>query len=143
MDTIILNKLQAQNVTLLASGNPYGDKTKLAGETFSRFAYNGKAFIVNEKSPFINDFKNGDIREITLVQSKRAVIDDEGKETGEFIDTLQFGSHITNTQWKAFRKAEREESLEDAMFEGKLNTIKNLDFSKVDKSVIEALEAAF
>lgn len=142
METISLSGLDLLGITLLDSGNAYKVGSKLEGQTFSRFVYNNKVFTVNDKSSFVEDFKAGKVKKLVLTPSIMMVLDADGKETGGTVSTIQFASHITNEQWAAYRAAERTERLEDAKFEGKLATIKSVDYTKVDKEVLALLEAA-
>jgi hypothetical protein len=140
METIELSGIALLGITLLDSGNKYKAGSKLEGQTFSRFVYNNKVFTVNDKSEFIADFKAGAVKSLTLTPSTMQVLDADGKPTTEVNNTIQFASHITNAQWSAYRKAQRAEAIDEAMFDGKLSTIRSLDFSKVDKALLDLLE---
>lgn len=141
METIVLSGLELLGITLLDSGNAYKAGSKLEGQTYSRFVFNNKVFTVNDKSSFVGDFKAGNVKRLTLTPSTMVMLDEDGKETGNVSNTIQFASHITNAQWKAFRDADRQERLEDAKFDGKLETLRSIDYAKIDPAILEQLEA--
>jgi hypothetical protein len=61
-------KIQGEDVLLvnqLAGDHDYDAKTKMAGQTYRRFAYGGKVFISNDKS-FYEALAKGDVHTISI-----------------------------------------------------------------------------
>ena len=98
-----LDVLQAQDISLIDSGNGYSSgKRKAEGKTFSRFRYNGIVFTVPDEHPFVAAHTNGVVASVKLIGGKRTVtITSEDGETEDVEkDTLQFESFTTMQQRK-------------------------------------------
>ena len=98
---------QVDEITLIDSKNAYknGQRAK-EGKTFSRFRYDGKVFTVDNDSPFIQAFADGNIDSVKLIAGEREVvtIDGEGNEQTNTVDTLTFDSFVSFSQTE--RRAE-------------------------------------
>ena len=60
------------------TGFPYGSGTKLNGETYSRFTYEGEVFIVNDKADFAKDRKAGKIHTLFLLKTTESITNADG-----------------------------------------------------------------
>ena len=105
MATIKLIDEQVEEVSMIDSNNKYKPTTQKGkdGKTFSRFRYNQIMFTVDNDSPFVADFNEGNISSIKLVEGTREVVsvDSEGNEQTTIVPTITFDSHGN------FKQAER------------------------------------
>lgn len=102
-DILKLDVLQAQEISLIDSGNAYSSgKRKGENKTFSRFRYNGTVFTVPDDSPFIAAFNEGTVASVKLVTGKRtvSVTNADGETEDVERDTLQFDSFTSMKQVK-------------------------------------------
>lgn len=102
--TVELSGKNIFRIKHIKSGLPYGQDTKNAGETYSRFRYNGTVFIVPDSDNFVNDFLKGKVHTIWLTEGTRMVQDAEGNDTP--VASIQFDSHINNDQIIGMTKTE-------------------------------------
>ena len=102
-DILKLNVLQAQEISLIDSGNQYSSgKRKEEGKTFARFRYNGIVFTIPDDSPFIAAFNEGTVASVKLVTGKRTttVTNADGESEDLERDTLQFDIFTSMRQVK-------------------------------------------
>lgn len=98
---------QVDEISMIDSKNPYknGQRAK-DGKTFSRFRYDGIVFTVDDNSPFIQAFADGNIDSVKLIPGERetVTIDSEGNEQTATVKTLAFDSFVSFAQTE--RRAE-------------------------------------
>jgi hypothetical protein len=66
MKTNKIEGRQVLDVQALAGTFKYADDTKLAGQTYRRFTYNGVVFTVNTEDKFCTDFDNDNLYAVTF-----------------------------------------------------------------------------
>lgn len=83
LNVVTLNDEQCFLISKRASGLPYKADSKLSGQTFSRFAYEGKVFSVNDNLGFEEALTAQDLKTVTLIKRNfvREVIADDGTAT--------------------------------------------------------------
>lgn len=98
---------QVDEISMIDSKNPYknGQRAK-DGKTYSRFRYDGTVFTVDDNSPFIQAFADGNIDSVKLIPGERetVTIDNEGNEQTATVKTLAFDSFVSFAQTE--RRAE-------------------------------------
>jgi hypothetical protein len=102
-DILKLNVLEAQEISLIDSGNAYSSgKRKDEGKTFARFRYNGIVFTIPDDNPFISAFNEGTVASVKLLKGKRTttVVNADGDSEDIEKDTLQFDSFTSMRQVK-------------------------------------------
>lgn len=126
-------------VKLIESGLPYSADSKMVGKKYSRFRYQGTVFIVPDHDDFIEDFKKGQVKEISLIESTREkeTTDDAGVVTKTTVKSLAFDAHISIAQYKGVVDTEREERWAEAEFQHKIAT---LGKPVVTEELLKALE---
>ena len=98
-------------ISIIDTNNKYKATTQKGkdGKTFSRFKYDGKVFAVDNDSPFVAAFNNGNVDSVKLTQGSREVVtvDSNGEETTATVDTLAFDSFVSfqQTERRAEHKA--------------------------------------
>lgn len=78
------------------TGFPYGSETKLKGETYSRFTYEGEVFIVNDKDDFAKDRKAGKIHTLFLLQSNDTITNADGSTSNK--TQYSYDGYASNAQ---------------------------------------------
>lgn len=138
-------KLQGQNVYEVAfksSGNAYkaGTPQAVAGETFSRYTYNGAMFTIADSNPFNTDYKAGNVKSIKLNPKTYTVTvkDAEGKETQETREGYEFDTHINKAQWKSLQ----DDKVADAEVDYKVSRFKQLETAPLTDDIIAQLQNA-
>lgn len=108
-------------ITLRNSGLNYKDSSKLAGQTYSRFSFDGVIFNVNDSMGFKEALAEQDVDTVKLVETtwERKVIDDEGKEVTTTERGFEFESFTRESD--AFKRQIRR-----ARHEATLTTIKRV-----------------
>ena len=131
MEVIRLSGEQVDEITLLASNQPYTKgKRGERKETFRRYRYDGIVFTVEESNSFNKDFDNDrKITSVKLVKGKRTVTAEDG--TVSEVDSLQFDSHVSYG-------AEEARLLHSIRVEGLKKVASSADLSQ---SVMDALKA--
>ncbi len=66
MNTKKITGMDVLDVQALPGTKNYAEDTKLAGQTYRRFTYNGVVFTVNTEDAFCADFDNGEIFAVTF-----------------------------------------------------------------------------
>ena len=109
-------------IRLIDSGNLYDAKTKLAGQTFSRYQFNGVVFTVNDKDRFIDLKNTGKLYSVELLESKRDSGTLNADGSSALVDSLALVNFVT-----------KQEKLEDKRFvcEEESITVENFTFSTV------------
>jgi len=134
MATIKLENDQIDEVVLVGHNKSYraGTKPALEGKTFSSFRYDGVVFTIQSDNPFIEQYTNGTVASIKLIQSKRdkEVVDAEGVVTIVPTDSLEFDSFTSFKQ-----------QLNRAEHSFKLNRYKTLASQPVSEDMLAALQA--
>jgi len=106
-DVVKLKGIEVYEIALQDKGNDYGEKTKLAGEKFRRYRYNGVVFTVKERDPFNEAFDKGELASVKLLQGTRMATT-TNPETGESeeheVATVDFDSFMTCAQEKGYKK---------------------------------------
>ena len=98
-------------ISIIDTNNKYKATTQKGkdGKTFSRFKYDAKVFAVDNDSPFVAAFNNGNVDSVKLIQGSREVVtvDSNGEETTATVDTLAFDSFVSfqQTERRAEHKA--------------------------------------
>lgn len=134
MATVIkLEKDGIDEVVLVGHNKNYrtGTKPHTEGKTFSSFRYNGTVFTVQSDNPFIEQYTNGTIASIKLLQSKRdkEITDAEGVVTLIPVDSIEFDS------FTSFKQQENR-----AKHEFVLNRYKVLASQPVSEDMLTALQ---
>lgn len=102
----------------------YDKDSKMAGQKFRRYKFNGKAFAVNvSETQFIEAQSAGKLHQVNV----------EVNEAGQ----LSFVDCITAEQYKNFRSAQ----VEDAKTEGQMNYYKTAKFVPSAINAVEELPA--
>lgn len=98
---------QVDEISMIDSKNAYknGQRAK-DGKTFSRFRYDGVVFTVDDNSPFIQAFADGNIDSVKLIPGERetVTVDSDGNEQTATVRTLSFDSFVSFAQTE--RRAE-------------------------------------
>jgi len=76
---------------------PYGDDTKLKGESYHRYALKGNVFTVNTKYEFEKDRANGEIYSIDIAETTETT--DDGKKI-----LWSYEGHTTHQQERKMAK---------------------------------------
>lgn len=104
-NVVTLNDEQCFLISKRASGLSYGEGTKLKGQTFSRFSYEGKVFSVNDNLGFEAAHTAQDLKTVTLIKRNfvREVIGDDGTvskvdDTTWDLDTFIKESDVMNRE---------------------------------------------
>jgi hypothetical protein len=139
MEPIKLIDEQVYEVSFVRANLPYknGERSK-KGETFTRYSRNGVAFPVPTDHPFHEDFKNGNVKCITLIPGSRTVevIDKDGGKSEKKQDTLDFSSYINKAQWNSLR----DERLNDARVNAQIKRYETLATMEVSDELLAKLE---
>ena len=122
------NELKVKGLDLLRISpngdtvHKYDETSKMKGQTYRRFKYNGKVFIVNtNETQFISAQAAGKLNEVNLE------INEEGQ--------LGFVDCITAEQFQNFRLAQ----VEDAKTDGMINYYKTAKFVPSSINALEEL----
>ena len=109
-------------IRLIDSGNLYDAKTKLAGQSFSRYQFNGVVFTVNDKDRFIDLKNTGKLYSVELLESKRDSGTLNADGSSALVDSLALVNFVT-----------KQEKLEDKRFicEEESITVENFKFTSV------------
>ena len=86
-------------------GIPYGDLTKMKGQFYTQFTYEGVVFTVNDNDPFIKDRAAGNVHTIFFLESDREIQDADGNPAGT-VRSLQFDGYASNAQMIGLTKTE-------------------------------------
>ena len=134
-DVIKLVDEQVDELVLIDSGNKYKANTKpgAAGKTFSRFRFESKVFTVDDNSPFIKDFNDGNVVSVKLLKGQRTVdvVGDDGEESQETVETLEFDSHVS------MARVERR-----AMHKARVKSYDKLATAELNAELLQQLENA-
>jgi hypothetical protein len=95
-NTIEITGKQLFRISPIGTNLKYDKDTKLAGQTYTRFRYNGVVFIVNDNLPFAKDFHAGNVDTVFLNESVEKGTDAEGNETTT--RRLEFDGYVNNNQ---------------------------------------------
>jgi hypothetical protein len=111
LQPIKLTDTLVDEISIIDTNNKYKATTQKGkdGKTFSRFKYDGKVFTVDNDSPFVAAFNNGNVDSVKLTQGSREIstVDSLGEETIVTVDTLAFDSFVSfqQTERRAEHKA--------------------------------------
>lgn len=136
---ITISGTELLKVKLVQSGLPYSAESKFAGKTYSRFRYQGVIFIVPDHDAFVQDFAEGRVHELTLIEGTRDVTttDDAGVETTDQVRTLAFDAAITHAQYDGVIDAQMARDWKQAEHQHKIAT---LGKPVVTEELLKALE---
>jgi hypothetical protein len=102
---VILEEEQVLEIVPLDQNKPYANKGKgirhAQGKTYAQFRYNGIVFNVPNDLPFPVDFGAGNVKKVSLIETKipDVEIDDKGQEkTVGTKKGYEFDYHITYAQ---------------------------------------------
>jgi hypothetical protein len=88
-------------IVLISENNPYknGQRAK-DKKSFNLYRYEGLAFTVESTNHFCNDYANGKLASVKLIETTREVevTDDEGVVTKQQVPALEFDCHKSKTQ---------------------------------------------
>ena len=132
---IKLKEKECEEVTLVATGKPYGGKLK--GQTYSQFKFDGTVFNVNDNLGFKEAVEKQDLSLVKLIDGTRekVVIDSEGNETTETVRSLELEMFTTETA--AFAK-----EIRHAKHQATLTTIKRVaEAEAISEDALQALRA--
>ena len=101
-----LQGLEVYEIAMIDKDNKFGESTKLAGETFRRYRYNGIVFTVRERDPFNVAYDAGKLASVKLIKSKRTatVTDEDGESKEVEVDSIAYDSCITTAQEVGYKK---------------------------------------
>ena len=66
METRKIKGEDVLDIQQLAGEHPYAQDSKLVGQFYKRFTYNGVCFTVNKEHPFCSAFDNGEVYAVTF-----------------------------------------------------------------------------
>jgi hypothetical protein len=99
---------QVDEISVIDSNNKYKPTTQKGkdGKTFSRYRYDSTIFTVDNDSPFVKAFNEGNVDSVKLIPGERDVVtvDSEGNEQTNTVKTLAFDSFVSFAQTE--RRAE-------------------------------------
>jgi hypothetical protein len=113
MNTIEITGKQVFSLKAESTGRPY--KGQLAGQTYSRFPYNGKLIIVNETSQFYKELMAGEVHTLWISEFTEMVADANGVEKP--VIRYRVNGHINRTENARFKESSIEEMILDAKLE--------------------------
>lgn len=112
-------------ITLRNASLPYKESSKLAGQTYSRFSYDGVIFNVNDSLGFAQALEKQDLASVKLVETswEKTVADDDGNESKAITRGFEFDSFTKESD--AFTRQTRR-----AAQKGKLAAIEKMSSSE-------------
>lgn len=113
MNTYEITGKQVFSLKAESSNRPY--KGQLAGQTYSRFPYNGKLIIVNESSQFYKELMAGEVHTLWISEFEEMVADANGVEKP--VIRYRVNGHMNRTEYIKFKESTVEEMILDAKLE--------------------------
>ena len=139
MEPIKLQDESVYEVAFVQTGLKYknGQRSK-DGKTFTRYQRNNVAFSVPDEHPFNEDFKNGNVKSITLIPGTAMLdrVDSDGNVTTAEVATLNFSTYIDKAQWDSLR----DERLKDARTNAQIKRYETLATMDVSDELLAKLE---
>jgi hypothetical protein len=139
-----LIKLEGKDVyriRLIQSGLKYDPSTKLKGQTYSWFKYDGIVFTVNDSEVFIKNFKAGIVHTVFLLSVYEVSVDEYGNES--MVRRIILDGHVTNDQMIKMKKVtDQIDSIKKGalLSDGKINMKSFLDNEEYISTLHELID---